>query len=252
VLSSCVQCNLAVSIRVASPGDDGDVTQSNALSSIASAANVADIAQTALASTPPVPTPFVVVTPAPQIPAPPEIPPPPVVSVPPGTVPTGFVRDVASAVPGALRPPGEMTVSTARRNAAAILGLTRVRAVVRHRRLHSDARTVVLAESHAYTRVVIRQSVTTRSSSTPAHKSAAAAGPPARGKAPGPRAPSAPSGPAAAGAVGAAAHDGGSSLLTAAIVAGLVLLALALLSTIVPVSLPIRRRLSDDRQARPG
>jgi hypothetical protein len=47
-------------------------------------------------------------------------------------------------------------------------------------------------------------------------------------------------------------NGGGASLLTAAALAGLVLVALALLSSFVPTSLPARRRLSDDRQARPG
>src|SRR5439155_3374011 len=74
----CVQCNLAVSIRVASPGDDGDVTQSNLLTSSASVSNTAgtlralDESGASFPLAPPMP--FV---PEPVL-VPPPIPPPPV------------------------------------------------------------------------------------------------------------------------------------------------------------------------------
>jgi hypothetical protein len=125
-----------------------------------------------------------------------------------------------------------------------------------HRRVvrHTGHSTTVFAETSVSTRVVIVQRrVTARTSSRPATRSAPrTAAPPERQPPQAPLAPSGPGGPAAGGTAGAAGHGGGSGTLTASVVGGLALVALTLLSSLVPASLPVRRRLSDDRQARPG
>lgn len=257
VPTSCVQCNLAVSIRVASPGDDGPVTQSNQVVASATTYNVAAVTQKIVEAAaeapvlplppqpalPDLPIPAVAVAP-PVIPAP-AIPPPPIVGAPPlppsmGGIPT---RGLATLAP---RWAGGTSAS------ATVLAETH-RSVVRRKR-GSSSRSVVRVETHTSTRVVLVQRSSSARSSRPAAKPHAGAGNgrPARPASRVPFAPFAPSGPAAAGTVGGAAHDGGSGVLTAAIVGALAFLAIALLSVIAPASLSVRRRLSDDRRARPG
>ena len=87
VPSVCVQCNVAVSIRIASPGNDGDVTQSNLVaasaassSSSSGVASTQPVAQPALPP-PPVPPSVPVVVPPPPVFSMPSIPLPPTVDV---------------------------------------------------------------------------------------------------------------------------------------------------------------------------
>jgi hypothetical protein len=51
----CTSCNIAISVRIGSPGDGGDVTQSIAATTAAAASNVADTIQAALQSAIPPP-----------------------------------------------------------------------------------------------------------------------------------------------------------------------------------------------------
>jgi hypothetical protein len=114
------------------------------------------------------------------------------------------------------------------------------------------SRSSIVVESFASTHVVVVQrSVTRPAPRRAAHGAPQTAAPPQRHVPRPPLAPSGPDGPAA-GSAGSSPHGGGASVLTAAAVAALALVALPLLSSLVPLSLPVRRRLSDDRQARPG
>jgi hypothetical protein len=114
----------------------------------------------------------------------------------------------------------------------------------------------VHVESHTFARVVVTQSQRTstraRTDTRPHARRHHAASQPSHRV---PHAPSAPTGPPAptgAGSGGGGDHDGGGSALTAALAATLALVALGLLGSIVPISSSVRRRLSDDRRARPG
>jgi hypothetical protein len=53
----CTSCNIAISVRIGSPGDTGDVTQSIAATTAAAASNVADTIQAALQAAIPPPAP---------------------------------------------------------------------------------------------------------------------------------------------------------------------------------------------------
>jgi hypothetical protein len=248
--AACIQCNVALSIRIASPGDDGAVTQSNEVISAVTAYNTAALAQniSELAAAPPQPQPVTVDVPRPPVPPLPPIPPPPVVGAPslPAMAAGGPGRSLAAVAPLRLAAPGGGT--------AGVSVVAETHRSVVQRRGGGSSRTIVRVEAHTSSSVILRQQMRWTRSSKAAAKRQSGQGRarPARPATRMPSAPRAPSAPAATASVGAAAHDGGSSVLTAAIVAALVLLALGLLSIVVSSSPPARRRLSDDRRARPG
>ncbi len=259
VPSVCVQCNVAVSIRIASPGNDGDVTQSNlaAASAASSAASSARLPAAAAASQPvaqpalpppPVPPSVPIVLPPLPVFTMPSIPPPPTVDVQrelAGVVPplTG-VAPTTSPAPSQVDDSSSQAVGTPQTGPPA----RQPSFVRRHRVVRS--RTLVRLESLTFTRVVV------------AHSSRAVGRTPRRARAPRararvplpsvPRAPFLPSSPAAAATFGSSAHGGGASALTVSLTGALTFLIFALLSSILPTTLPGRRRLSDDRHARPG
>ena len=69
----CVSCNIAISVRVGSPGNTGDLAQTIAAQTAATAAGIAQTIQTALQAAPPAATPL---PPAPLPDAPPAVIPP--------------------------------------------------------------------------------------------------------------------------------------------------------------------------------
>ena len=244
--SVCVQCNIALSIRIASPGNDGDVTQSNLAASSANAASSAGTAAytAAQSAVPPLPASF-----------PPPVPPLPVFSMPPIPPPptVDVQRALAGVVPGVSAPAAATgdDLATQPGGASGAATTEHHSALRRHSRVQSA--TIMQVESRAFTRVVVEQR------STPVHARAARAKATAHGSGAAlppipeqPRAPFAPSSPAAAGAFGSSGHGGGASVLTVSLTGALTFLTFALLSSILPATLPGRRRLSDDRRARPG
>ncbi len=248
VPSVCNQCNIAVSIRVGSPGDNGDVTQTNAAVSSAAAANAATTGLGATQAAAPASVPAVDAfrpPPVPSLPGPiftlPPIPPPPTVDV---------QRELAGAVPTLPAPAAAAGDSQAPSRAAVVPFAHEPKSVVR-RRFPARSRTLVQVDSRAFTRVVVversREAARPRVKTTARTRGAAAQPLPTS-----PRAPLLPSSPAAAGAPGASGHGGGGSVLTVSLIGGLTFLAFALLSSTLPAALPGRRRLSDDRRARPG
>jgi hypothetical protein len=268
--SVCVSCNIAVSIRIASPGDDGGVTQSNIAQSVASSTTAALTSVTAAQPALPTglaPAPFVPAAPLPTPPAPgfslppppalPAIPPPPVIVAPPlGAVAAADgERELTGASSGRAPPPLSLLAGFGNEKQPARVVRrsvhVRAKAVVRARTAVLGA-AIVHASVRAYSRVVVVQ----RSNSVaPRHGKAAAATPPSTAKAPppsAPRTPTDPFGPAAGSTSGAAGHGSGGSVLTVSLITALALIALALLSGVIPAILPGRRRLNDDPRTRPG
>ena len=246
VPSVCVQCNVAVSIRIASPGDDGAVTQSNLAAASATAANAASAALTAAqlvaqsAGAPPLP-PFSM----PPIPLPPapELNPVPAVDV---------QRELAGVVPALPSAPAPALLGDEQASpwrGADTPGARRRPALAGHAAVHSRALAPV--ESRAFAGVVVGGRSRSGGRAHPA-ATAPASGAASPSLPSAPRAPFAPSSPAAAGTAGSSGHGGGASVLTVSLTGALTFLAFALLSSILPATPPGRRRLSDDRRARPG
>jgi hypothetical protein len=257
VPSVCVQCNVAVSIRIASPGNDGDVTQSNlaatsAASSAASSASAASaaaapqpVAQPALPP-PPVPPSIPVVLPPMPVFTMPSIPPPPTVDV--QRMLAGVVP-LSGVVPTTSPAQSQVDDSTSQAAGTPQTGLpARQTSFVRRHRVVRN-RTLVRLESLAFTRVVVAHSSRARSQPAKAPRPTRSSSQPLPSV---PRAPFLPSSPAAAGTFGSSAHGGGASALTVSLTGALTFLVFVLLSSILPTTLPGRRRLSDDRHARPG
>ena len=176
----------------------------------------------------------------------PSIPPPPTVDVQrmlAGVVPLTGVVPTTSPAPSQVDDSSSQAVGTPQTGPPA----RQPSFVRRHKVVRS--RTLVRLESLAFTRVVVAHSSRARSHPTQAAHPATTSSRPLPFV---PRAPFLPSSPAAAGAFGSAAHGGGASVLTVSLTGALTFLVFVLLSTILPTTLPGRRRLSDDRHARPG
>ncbi|HET7127944.1 MAG TPA: hypothetical protein VFJ93_02585 [Gaiellaceae bacterium] len=259
--AACTQCNVNFSVRVASPGDDGNVTQSiadisslavqsaldeRAMSTARLAAQEAVViaAPDVVIAAPDVPgvrTPSVVI-PAPPLPPLPVTVAEPVPAIAAGTA--GAVRQVASASsPRVSRAPPVFT----RRRTKTVHAVARASARVLRKR------GAVIVETEALVRSVVVQRSSARAGqhrgkprTSAAHAHSALRLPRA------PRAPLAPIAPSSSGAAGAAGHGDGGSPLTAALAAGVAVVGLTLLCSIIPGRVPVRRRLSDDRRARPG
>jgi hypothetical protein len=122
--------------------------------------------------------------------------------------------------------------------------------VRRHRVVRN--RTLVRLESLAFTQVVVAHSSRARPQPAKAQRPTRPTRSSSQPLPSVPRAPFLPSSPAAAGTFGSSAHGGGASALTVSLTGALTFLVFVLLSSILPTTLPGRRRLSDDRHARPG
>jgi hypothetical protein len=241
-----------VSVRVASPGDDGDLRQSNAF--VASSAADSSLAQRVLSAAPAaVPAPVVVV----PLPSPAGRAPPLVIPTPPlPPVPVTVAEPVVAAAVDAARSLLAVSAATTSTRAPPVLEwrhTTTIRAVA-HASVHvRHTRASVVAHAQALLRTIAVQRSTARAVE---HRG--------KPRAPGrptrsalrlprfPRAPLAPIAPAASGSAGSAGHGDGGSPLTGALAAGLALVGLTVLCSINPGRVPVRRRLSDDRRARPG
>ena len=240
VPSVCVQCNVAVSIRIASPGNDGDVTQSNVAAALAAASSASSTAPVAPVAPVVVPLP----PPPPLVLSLPPIPPPPLVDV------QRMLDGVVSPAPAALAAADSTSPAEVHRSRAG--SVQRKRALVpRHMLRRGQAHAPV--EPHLIARDIVPPASEQTTPRRPHTKVLVRySGGASRPLPTLPPAPLGPSSPMAAGTFGSSGHSGGASALTVAPAGALTFLAFALLSSILPITLPGRRRLSDDRHARPG
>lgn len=254
----CTGCNVVVSVRIASPGDNGPVTQTIVHQTTVQQIVVQAVQQTqqqiVVPAVPPAePAPPALPQPAP--PAPPSIPeiaPPPAAQpVAPPPAPPAPVADGGPAAADPLALPAVVRAEPAR---PAALAVTRPDAAVRHEsrsarpppgvrlRVRVHVRTIV--RTHATVRVVERQ------------RAAAAPTRPTRHRAPGrpPVAPQAPATPIAlptATSAGSAPGTGGTPVGVWLVAAAAAAAALDLLRRVVSPQIRLRRH-RGERPERPG